>query len=199
VNIFRPSQSRLLRVIAYALITALISLSLPQPAQASVLRSILLFTLMLPGCYWRHQFVTSIPQERVQKANNQAEAESALEDWDDHMSRAKELADSANYQDAMVEIETAMRLVERFGIREEGATNNDTYTLLDRFPGVEKGGLLLQLLSDGGLVETRDVIISQAVAYLELDAKRREQIGALPQDRQVEIVADLLAKRGNAK
>jgi hypothetical protein len=135
-----------------------------------------------------------VAQQRVQHAKDEAEAEKALETWDHHLSKARELAGAADYPRALVEIEQAMRLVKQYGIREEGATYNEAYATLERIAGSEVRGVLLQLLTDKDLIETKEAIISRAVAHLQLDSDKRAQLAGSPQTAQIETLRDLLAR-----
>lgn len=99
--------------------------------------SLSLFTLVVAvwmpfACHRADPRAGTIPQERVPHANDRAEAQKALGTWDAHLSKAKELATRADYRGAMAEIEHAMRLVKRFGIRDEGVTFNDLAQVFER-------------------------------------------------------------------
>jgi hypothetical protein len=160
-----------------------------------LLRQVVLSTLACTvACYRSDSEAQGVPQQRVQHAKDQAEAAKSLKAWDAHLSKAKKLAERADHRGAMAEVEQAMRLVERFGIRDEGATYNEAYTLLEGIAPPQKNALLLQLLADANLIEAKGAIVSQAVAHLELDSKAREQLMAMPQDKQVETLRDLLTR-----
>lgn len=146
------------------------------------------------ACYRSDSEAQGIPREQVQYAKDQAEAAKSLKAWDAHLSRARDLAERADHRGAMAEVEQAMRLVKRFGIRDEGATYNEAYTLLHGVAAAQKNALLLQLLADASLIEAKGAIVSQAVAHLELDSKARQQLMALPQDKQVETLRDVLIR-----
>jgi len=88
-----------------------------------------------------------------------------------------------------------MCLVDRFGISEEGATYYEAYSTLEKMVAAGKDELLLRLIVDERLVASKSAIISHTVAFLNLDAEAREDIAALPERNQVEILSRLLKAR----
>lgn len=134
-------------------------------------------------------------RQQVPRARSHAEAVEVLEEWSGLLEAATGRAAAKDYAAAMRKIEAAMKLVERFGIREEGATYFEAYRLLARVPAAEGDRLLIVLLQDDQLVKTKELVIDRAVEHLHLDEQARKDLAALPVPRQVEVLIPLLRSR----